>query len=271
MAMKPNKERYLASIADELYSQSTRVRDLIGGVHWLSDGRHKEYLLTELIKRHLPSGCLAAPGFVVRPGDVSGCSREQDLLVVDTSVEGPLFHQGNLIIAFPSTVLAAISVKTNAEEKYVREAVQGLNSVRDVSADTNPQREPIWCGAFFFEEREYALKDPTTILNHIEKAMNDFPVAAAAHASVHLPGPDYIATAYDLLVRFDYHGDNAAITSARLLPHNCGGLAAAIMIAQLTNHIAQARGIAHSDFGHLADVPKPLIKPSSIREIVFAS
>jgi hypothetical protein len=56
VAIRPNPAGYLKSIADELTVQANRVRDLIGNAHWLSDGHHKEYLLTALLQRHLPSG-----------------------------------------------------------------------------------------------------------------------------------------------------------------------------------------------------------------------
>lgn len=260
--MRPNSGRYLQSIADELYSQSTRVRDLIGGAHWLSDGRHKEHLLTSLVQRHLPGSCIAAPGFVVSPGNVKECSREQDLLVVDTTIEAPLFHQGNLLIAFPSTVLAAVSVKTRLEEKYVREAVEGLNSVREVTAGYNYPCAPPLCAAFFFEERDSALDDPTTVLNYIEKALRDHAVKVDSLANS-IPGPDLLATAYNLLIRFDYRTDD----TIRLLPHKCDKLAAAIVISHLANHLAQCRGAAHSDFSILADSPHARISGSHVREV----
>jgi len=131
--VKPNKGKYLASIANALYSRSTQVRDLIGNAHWLSDGRHKERLLGESLREHLPSGVAVASGFVVSSANPELCSREQDLLIVDTAVEAPLFHQGDLIITFPHTVLAAISVKTRFEKTEVEDSIQVLNTARRVA------------------------------------------------------------------------------------------------------------------------------------------
>src|SRR4051794_17511886 len=48
-SLLPNRQRYLVSLAEELYAQANRVRDLIGDAHWLSDGHHKEYLLIDLL------------------------------------------------------------------------------------------------------------------------------------------------------------------------------------------------------------------------------
>ena len=95
---RPNRLQYLRSLADELRSQANRVRDLIGGAHWLSEGTHKEILLVELIKRHLPAGMIAARGFLVNDTDHSIVSKEQDILIVDTLAEAPMFKQGGLVL-----------------------------------------------------------------------------------------------------------------------------------------------------------------------------
>src|SRR5947208_4098809 len=110
--LKPSQTEYFASLSQELASQARRVRQLIGSAHWGHDGRHKELLLMELIRRHCPSTALVSTGFVVSPGNMEMRSSEQDILVVDTSREAPLFNQGALVIAFAHTILAAISVKT---------------------------------------------------------------------------------------------------------------------------------------------------------------
>ena len=75
--------KYLSSLAKELSSSSDRVRDLIGNAHWLTDGHHKEHLLRSVLARHLPSGMVAARGFVLDPSSEGVCSTEQDILVVD--------------------------------------------------------------------------------------------------------------------------------------------------------------------------------------------
>jgi hypothetical protein len=68
------------------------VRDLIGSKHWLSDGHHKEFLLTALLERHLPAGTIAGRGFVIHPDEPDQCSTEQDILVVDSTREAPVFR-----------------------------------------------------------------------------------------------------------------------------------------------------------------------------------
>jgi hypothetical protein len=154
----PNWCRYLTSLASELHSQATRVRDLIGSSHWLSDGHHKEYLLRALVERHMPSGMIAARGFAVSSQDDDLRSTEQDILIVDVTQEAPLFYQGGLVIAFPRTVKAAISVKTTLDSGTVADSVVGLNILRNVCKD---ETEPttVWCGAYFFEVDDAARKN----------------------------------------------------------------------------------------------------------------
>src|SRR5688572_13924486 len=94
---RTNPRSYLRSLAAELRSQRDRVRDLIGNSHWLSDGRHKEHLLAEVVRRHLPVTHQVGPGFVVSPSHEL-CSTEQDILVVNCQTEAPLFTAGGLLI-----------------------------------------------------------------------------------------------------------------------------------------------------------------------------
>jgi hypothetical protein len=84
---------YFLSLAEELNSQASRVRQLIGSAHWGQDGRHKEALLRELIRRHSPASILVTSGFLVSPNNVEVRSLEQDILLIDTSTEAPLFNR----------------------------------------------------------------------------------------------------------------------------------------------------------------------------------
>jgi hypothetical protein len=151
--MEPRHSEYLRSLAGELQSQADRVRHLIGDKHWLHEGRHKEHLLGEVLRRHLPATALASTGFVVSPTQAV-CSREQDLLVLDCSAEAALFNQGGLVIAFAETVLAAVSVKTTFDSSALRDVADTFMSVRAVAAASGVDPARIWCGAYFFHDTE---------------------------------------------------------------------------------------------------------------------
>lgn len=54
MSVHENDLEYLESWSNELIARASRVRQLIGSRHWLSDGHHKEMLVREFLKRYLP-------------------------------------------------------------------------------------------------------------------------------------------------------------------------------------------------------------------------
>jgi hypothetical protein len=135
-----DKRRYLKSLADELNVQETRVRDLIGSSHWLSDGHHKEYLLAGLIGRHLPAEFRHRRAFVVDASDGS-CSKEIDLALLDDTRGLPIFDQGGLAVVLVQSVCAAVTVKTTLSKVNVKDAVANLASVRRLAPGAAMQGE----------------------------------------------------------------------------------------------------------------------------------
>jgi hypothetical protein len=255
-----NRRRYLGSLAEELYVQATRVRDLIGDAHWLSDGHHKEYLLIDLLKRHLPNGLLASRGFVISPTDGESRSTEQDILVVETQYEAPVFHQGGLIIVFPSSVRAAVSVKTTLDIDSVKDSIKGLSSVRNTACGLSDPRS-IWCGAFYFSACEAVLKNPLLPYKYIRDGMAVSPVAPGVLPPRHpIPlGPDLHCSAKDLIFKLDhgYNSDENTTVPPRLLGYRCGGFATAFFLGQLLDHAATARdftGLEFSTFAEAGDI-----------------
>lgn len=265
----PNWYRYLTSLAGELHSQATRVRDLIGDSHWLSDGHHKEYLLRGLLERHLPVGMMAARGFAVSSQDDNLRSTEQDILVVDVSQEAPLFSQGGLVVAFPRTIRAAVSVKTTLDNETVADTVAGLNIVRNVCKDEIDPRT-IWCGGYFFEVDPTPARNPSLVTGYVRKGMADKPAIKpiTPREHPHPCGPDMLCSAKSLAFRLD-HGHATGESTAslpRLVGHECGDLATALFLAGLLDHLARCRGLTDSDFGRFADVAefRPAVGPEDM-------
>jgi hypothetical protein len=250
-----NSYRFLLSLAEELHSQSNRVRDLIGDAHWLSDGHHKEYLLTHLLSRHLPLGVIASRGFVVSPTDPADRSTEQDVLLVDTQRESPLFNQGGLIISFPQSVLAAVSVKTKLRSSEVEDTIRGLNTVRSVANDHVEPRE-IWCAGYFFEPATADGCVASTVYRQIEDAVFKHPVRKRLiPAKYPLPcGPDLMCTAKDFAfsINHNYKSDDSAAASPCINGYSCKGLSTAFFLANLLSHIAAVRRGPQTDFSAFA-------------------
>ena len=254
--VKPNRLRYLQSLAEELHTQSTRVRDLIGAAHWYYDGHHKEYLLVDLLKRHLPSGMLASRGFVISPTEPESRSKEQDILVIDLMEESPVLNQGGIVVVFPRAVKAAISVKSTMDSATVLDSVIGLNSVRNVVSSDVDSRA-LWCGAYYYEVDEAVRANPLLTYGHIQRAVLANPVRQPVPPPRHpIPmGPDVHCSAKDVAFRLEhgYKTDVDTVVGARLLGFHCNGCATAYFLGQLLDHVAAERGATESSFSYFSE------------------
>ena len=93
---------------------------------------------------------LVSSGFVIHPGDLSLCSREQDILILDISREAPVYNHAGVVVAFPEQVLGAISVKTQFRKRELLDSCDTLNSLLHVYKRASSLRR-VWCGAFFLK------------------------------------------------------------------------------------------------------------------------
>jgi hypothetical protein len=237
--MAPNRNRYLLSVSAELRAQATRVRDLIGDSHWLSDGHHKEYLLKYALARHVPSGVVIARGFVVHPQRPDLVSREQDLLFIDTSAVAPIFEQGGLCVAFPHQVLASIAVKTTFSRVALDDACDTLHSVRRVAAYAGVS-SPAWCGVFFFDGDGSAA-------DHLSRKVGAPLTAfeAKAERPTHMRAtPDVVAIAGTA----GFLVDSADATDRGISVRGFGGDGTIVLLNSLLAQLARARGSNGAEF-----------------------
>jgi hypothetical protein len=245
--VQANRLKYLKSIADELEAQATRVRDLIGDVHWLSDGHHKESVFLSVLRRHLPSGMIASRGFVIDSHDQSTCSSEQDILILDTCCEAPVLNQGNLLIAFPRQVVACISVKTRWLKKEVADSIHGLSSVRAVTK-RDPRRNEIWYGAYFYAGFTGKTVNTSLIYDHIIDGV----AAADGMGLIDIANPvcpDLFACSGLYACKFTLLEKGEGNKSIQYLSgFHCDGWATALFIGHLLDHAAIRRGETESQF-----------------------
>jgi hypothetical protein len=246
--MKPDDRAYFQSLSDELTTQSKRVRHLIGGSHWGHDGRHKELLLQNLIRRYCPGNSIVSTGFIISSTDQDIRSKEQDVLVVDTSIEAPLFHQGDLVIVYPHTVIAAISVKSNMTDESIGDVIDGLATVRAVSSDCNIVSSEIWCGGFFYNIDDNYSSDKSKVYDSIAKHIRATPgKRPLLQETPYFMGPDVIVEARNYTFLFDYE-KKEGIDSARVRGYDCAGIATAIFLGALVQHISTRFGRHQSTF-----------------------
>jgi hypothetical protein len=218
-----NFPSFFQTLSLELNAQADRVRQLIGSSHWISDGSHKEALLRGMIERYVPDATAIGRAFVV---DRTRSSSEQDIVVVDTYTERPLFHQGGLIIAASESVLASISVKTSLKKDEFLDALQGL-------ATLPVRRDGTWQGIYFFNSEVEA---PT--LQKFAEKLKRWTDGNRPRSTICIRASDSIF---------------ALISPTGVSVHLCPGVATAYFMARALNAIASRRGGNVSSFAEILD------------------
>lgn len=123
-----NLRQFHESTTKELKSTQNRVRNLIGDSHWGEEGRYKEAILRNMIKRFISPRYTVGTGFIVK--NVNGnieSSSQIDILIFDSSYP-TLFSEGDFYIVTPNSVKAVIEVKTNIKSR-LEETIRKMNEV----------------------------------------------------------------------------------------------------------------------------------------------
>lgn len=115
-------ESHLRSISAELQVVKDRVRHMIDGRHWPSDGELKESVLRSVIRRSAPSSVSIGRGFVLTG---SNPSSQIDILIHDNS-HPVLYRDGDLVFVAPAACRAIIEVKSKLTGSNFSKAAQGL-------------------------------------------------------------------------------------------------------------------------------------------------
>lgn len=124
-----NLEEFHKSITGELVSARDRVRNLIGNKNWGEEGRYKEAILRNLIKRFISQRYIVGTGFIVK--NVNGkirCTTQIDILIFDSNYP-ILFSEGDFYIVTPNSVKAVIEVKTRLRSGDLTEVVEKINEI----------------------------------------------------------------------------------------------------------------------------------------------
>lgn len=262
--MEASRAGYLASLSDELASQQRRVRQLIGDAHWGHDGRHKELLLANIIRRHCPGSVLVATGFGLSPTNPDLRTSEQDILLIDTSVEAPLFYEGGLAIAFISTIIGAISVKTTLNAKNIDSVVSGLNTVREVAQLSGIDTQKIWCGGFFYSLAARSNNVASTACTALQKAImaHAVPPPVIDGGLPLIAGPNFLGTSAELSILIDYERQLQA-NAVKLRAYDSQAFATAVFLGVLIEHVSLYHGKHSATFTDLvADLALPPYEPA---------
>jgi hypothetical protein len=113
---------YYRSLTDEIGALRDRVRQLIGGAHWSSDGAWKESILKAAVRRHLPANIGMGSGFIAEP---QGCSTQLDIVFYDNR-HPVLFRDGDFVVVPSKAVRGIVEVKTTITTSTLPKALNKL-------------------------------------------------------------------------------------------------------------------------------------------------
>ena len=166
--MHSNFFAYLHSWSAELLSRASRVRQLIGDSHWLSDGHHKEELLREFLGKYLPDDLTVSRGFVKNASNLEICSTEVDILVSDKKICPPFFHEGGLQIVDATSVVAHLEVKTAFSRQVLKNAVLSTCKITRI-VEMRRAAGSVWSAVVFY----HGLQDAVSVLNTLEAVLRE--------------------------------------------------------------------------------------------------
>lgn len=115
-----NYIEYHRSINDELLASRNRVKYFIGGRHNGEDGRYKEILLMNYLKKVLPSTVSVGTGFVRGKEDITN---QVDVIIYNHNIP-TLFSEGDFVIVLPESVVGIIEVKTKLNITNLLSAIE---------------------------------------------------------------------------------------------------------------------------------------------------
>lgn len=143
---------FVRSWSLELDAAANRVRQLIGSRHWLSDGKHKEAILKNFLKKYINNKMIVSSGFIVPclSGTPSG---EIDILIVSPDMGLPWLSESEIVITPPENVIAHMHVKSSYSKQNLLDVFRSAEAAwRAITKDgLSPEvGEKIWSSAFFF-------------------------------------------------------------------------------------------------------------------------
>ena len=140
-----NYLEYHKSIAAEFKAYQNRVRNLIGNRHWGEEGRYKEIILMNYLKRALPKNVSVGTGFVQGNNDLS---TQIDIIIYDNTFP-VLFSEGDFVVTVPENVVAIIEVKTKIKNNDLKGIVKKASNNGEIIF--NSTQRDIFNGIFSYE------------------------------------------------------------------------------------------------------------------------
>lgn len=143
---------YHRTTSSELLALTNKVRSLI--THWGEDGRYKEAVLKNIIRRFLPEKYIIGTGFVVKQTQNRGehlSSKQIDLIIYDDA-SPVLFKEGDFVILTPDAVRGIIEIKANLQNQIVANVLRQANeNGQFVFSGKDDKTQKFFNGIFSYE------------------------------------------------------------------------------------------------------------------------
>ncbi|MGE7673478.1 DUF6602 domain-containing protein [Lysinibacillus sp. NPDC094403] len=155
----PNYLEYQKSIAAEFKAYEKRVRNLIDSAHWGEEGRYKEIILMNYLRRVLTKDLSVGTGFV-RNGEK--ITRQIDIIIYDNSYP-VLFSEGDFVVTTPENVVGIIEVKSKLNATNICNVIEKAN--RNGEIIVGDSNRYIFNGIFSYE----SMGDHNTLLERMKQ------------------------------------------------------------------------------------------------------
>ncbi len=175
-------KNFQKSVTEELDIVRNRVRNLIGDRHWGEEGRYKEAILKNILRRFLPRNISVGTGFIVNSINNNRISKQLDIIIYDNTYP-VLFSEGDFIITTIKNVKGIIEVKSNigtGNNSFQNVISQFDNAIEPIQ--NNFSRKRIFLGIFSFEfsaniqsdSLDNVLRQSSQKVNHISLGTDYF-------------------------------------------------------------------------------------------------
>ncbi|MDO8140265.1 MAG: hypothetical protein Q6358_02095 [Candidatus Brocadiales bacterium] len=144
-------QEFQESITEELNIIKNRVRNLIGNRHWGEEGKYKEAILKNVLRKFLPQNISVGTGFIVNTNRQEDISKQIDIIIYDNSYP-VLFSEGDFIITTTKNVKGIVEVKSSigSGNNTFRSVIQQFDETIESIKNSIGNRK-LFLGIFSFE------------------------------------------------------------------------------------------------------------------------
>lgn len=168
-----------------------------------------------------------ARGFLVaaEPSGELTTSREHDIIIADLDVDQPLFYENGLMIASPSVLRGAVSVKSSYTPTVLDDSLSVFTSSMRLPRDSQPQCA-VALTSFFFNEDHVSAVQIQNACKKMAAVLRD--VQPSSDVELML----VLMTGEIASVRW-----HAPMQEIKCTAHRCGTLVSAVWLAMLADYV----------------------------------